>query len=319
MAGEELLISVVVPAYNSAGTLAATLQALAAQDLETAYEVIVVDDGSTDETAQIAERAAPLVSLVRRSRDESRGAGAARNAGVTAARGRWLAFTDADCVPTRRWLGEGLAALARADFVQGAVAPDKSRKRMPFDHTVWVQHRSGLFETANLFVSRADFERVGGFEDISDTSTGRPFGEDAWLGWRLVRSGVSFEYCPDALVHHEVIPRGPLAFVDERRRRQRFPALVARIPELREQFFVRYFLSGRTFAFDLAVLTALVAAFSGFWPLAILTAPYLVMLVRGAIGWRRWAPQVFVVHLAADVVSLGALLFGSIRQRTLVL
>jgi glycosyltransferase involved in cell wall biosynthesis len=98
--------SVVVPVRNGEATLVGCLQALRTQTLpDEGYEVIVVDDGSTDASARIAE---PLVDLV--IPRPGIGAAAARNAGWQAARGRWIAFTDADCVPSCGWL----AALATA-------------------------------------------------------------------------------------------------------------------------------------------------------------------------------------------------------------
>lgn len=95
-------VSVVIPAYNAAATLEASLQALTAQTLpRSTFEVIVVDDGSTDETAKIASR-----FPIRLVRQENAGAPAARNAGLRAATGTWVAFTDADCVPSRGWLSQ---------------------------------------------------------------------------------------------------------------------------------------------------------------------------------------------------------------------
>jgi glycosyltransferase involved in cell wall biosynthesis len=102
-------LSVVVPVRDGEATLATCLQGLAAQSLpRDRFEVIVVDDGSTDASAAIAERLATLVV----SRPAG-GAGAARNTGWHAARGRWVAFTDADCLPSRSWLAALDAAIAR--------------------------------------------------------------------------------------------------------------------------------------------------------------------------------------------------------------
>src|SRR5688572_16174609 len=100
-------VSVIVPARDAADTIAKTLTALANQRVDAAYEVIVVDDGSTDETASIAA-GADGVQLVA---GDGEGPGPARNAGAAAASADLLAFTDADCVPRTGWLEAGLAAL----------------------------------------------------------------------------------------------------------------------------------------------------------------------------------------------------------------
>ena len=150
-------ISVIVPARDAAATLPATLAALAAQDVEAPFEVIVVDDGSRDATAAVA-RAAPLeATVVERAGSRP---GPARNAGVAASSGAVLAFTDADCVPEPGWLRAGIEALAAADLVQGAVRPDPAAARMPFDRSVSVDGKAALYETANLFCRRDLFDRA---------------------------------------------------------------------------------------------------------------------------------------------------------------
>jgi glycosyltransferase involved in cell wall biosynthesis len=93
------LISVVIPAYNAASYLAETLESVLAQTFRD-YEIILVDDGSSDETFEIAAR----FSAVRRMWQANKGAAAARNAGIVAARGRYVAFLDADDL----WLPEKL-------------------------------------------------------------------------------------------------------------------------------------------------------------------------------------------------------------------
>jgi glycosyltransferase involved in cell wall biosynthesis len=314
----EPVVSVVIPARNAAGTLGATLRALAGQDLDDAFEVIVVDNGSSDETASVAKTAPLPVKLI--GRPPGDGPGVARNQGVAAAAGPLLAFTDADCVPTEGWLREGLAAAAHADLVQGPVAPDPAQTLMPFDHTVWVEGRTGLFETANLFVARTAFESAGGFRDVTATGSDRPFGEDAWLGWRLELGGARYKFAERALVHHAVFRRGPRAYLSERWRLELFPFLAALIPELRREcFFLRCFLTPRTAAFDLGVGAIACLLVTGSPLAAIGLVPYSASLLRRALGWRRRAPVVAVVSLLADAISLAALVRGSIRARSLVI
>ena len=95
------LLSVVVPAYNAAATLSACLAALQQQTYGGPYEVIVVDDGSTDETAALAHAAGATVITTPRGRPA-----AARNTGARAARGAIVCFTDADCAPRPDWLSQ---------------------------------------------------------------------------------------------------------------------------------------------------------------------------------------------------------------------
>jgi glycosyltransferase involved in cell wall biosynthesis len=278
--------------------------------------VIVVDDGSTDSTPQIVEGAGPPVSLIR---GPQAGAAEARNAGARAARAEAIAFTDSDCFPTPGWLAAGLSALAESDLVQGQVRPDPGPEPWPFDRSLWVLGPSPLFESANLFVRRAAFERAGGFEAPLALG-GRPMGEDVLFGWKLRRTGARTTYAPDALVHHEVFRDGGRRIVSERLRSREWPRLAGVIPELREHFFFgRWFLSRRSAAFDAALAASATAALRRS-PLPLAAAlPYLALLWKEAERWPGDRPRVAAVHLLADAVNLAALAAGSANARELVL
>ena len=167
----------------------------------------------------------------------------------------------------------------------------------PFDRTLSVTAAWGLFESANLFVRRETFEAVGGFQSWLSPRRGIELGEDVWLGWRVRRSGAPTGFCADALAYHEVFPRSARAYVAERARLRFFPAMAARIPELREDFFWRrLFLNRRSALFDLAVAGTLAAA-ARRSPLPLLAAaPYAREAYRHArragtpgasLRWRR--------------------------------
>jgi cellulose synthase/poly-beta-1,6-N-acetylglucosamine synthase-like glycosyltransferase len=100
------LNTVVIPAYNASATLPACLSALRRQT-QPADEIIVIDDGSLDETAQVARRLGASVS-----RQQHQGPAAARNRGIQLARGETVLFTDADCEPAPDWVAEMLQPLA---------------------------------------------------------------------------------------------------------------------------------------------------------------------------------------------------------------
>jgi len=309
--------TVIVPVRNAAATLPRTLRSLAGQDLDDPYEVIVVDDGSTDGSARVAEAAAGPITVLRQA---GAGPAAARNRGAAVARGEALCFTDADCFPAAGWLAAGLRALERADLVQGSVRPDPTAERTPYDHTLRVLSETGLYETANLFIRREAFEGLGGFEVWLEPEIGKPLAEDVWLGWRARRAGVEVTFEPDALVHHAVIAQSPLEFLLDRRRLRYFPAIAAKMPELRRaMFFARLFLTRRSAAFDAAVVGA-VAAGARRSPLPLLAgAPYAWLLARTARRWGRKGPEVAAVYAARDAVALVSLVRGSLRYRAPVL
>jgi glycosyltransferase involved in cell wall biosynthesis len=111
-------ISVIVCSFNGARTLDACLEALEHQTVRSKAQVILVDDGSTDSTNDIARRH-DVELLVH---DRNRGISAARNTGIAAARAPVIAFTDDDCIPDSRWLETLLAVHERPEVV-GAGGP----------------------------------------------------------------------------------------------------------------------------------------------------------------------------------------------------
>lgn len=308
-------LSVIVPARNAAATLGVTLAALAAQDVDEPFEVIVVNDGSTDGTAAVAgaARLAPRVIA-----STGAGAAAARNTGARESTGPLLAFTDADCEPAPGWLRAGMRALQSADLVQGRVEPAR-RLQAPFERTLDVRRLTGLYESANVFVRRDVFERVGGFEQWLGGRSERPFGEDSLFGWRAHRAGARIVFAADAVVHHAVFPGTWRDLVRERWRLRYFPPLVALVPELRDHLVSRWFVAHRTAKYDLAIAGVVVAARSGRTLALAAVVPYARFTYGYARLWgRRRTPLVFLALVASDTVGAGALVLGSARAQTLV-
>jgi glycosyltransferase involved in cell wall biosynthesis len=328
-------VSVIVPARDAAPTLERTLEALAAQQLAEPFEVIVVDDGSRDDTAAIARRHEPFVRLVQSP--ESQGPGAARNRGVAASRAPVLAFTDSDCFPTEQWLVRGLQSIAGVDLVQGRVEPDPGAPRTPFDRTLWVEEHGGFYQTANLFVRRETFEAAGGFRDWALERPGRrrwsvdrrrgratrtPIGEDTLFAWTARRLGARSAFAGDALVHHAVVPGGVRDDLADRWHWTRdMPGLARLVPELREgTFHRRLFFNGSTAQFDLAVAGLLASAVSRrpWWLLA--AVPYARSLTREAARYGRRGALAYALGMpVVEAATLAGLATGSVLWRCVVL
>jgi glycosyltransferase involved in cell wall biosynthesis len=324
--GGEPVVSVVVPARNATETIPALFAALDRQTLSEPWEVVVVDDASTDVTPDLAESwGARVVRLDRQS-----GPAEARNAGLAAARAALVAFTDADCEPSPAWLAELVAALAGADLVTGPVLPTPGVSAGPFARTLRRTSESPLYETANLAIRSEIAARVGGFEPFAPRADGertglRPsvedghFGEDVVFAWRARRLGARTAFADRALVHHAVFPRGARGFIAERWRLRFFPALVREVPELRSGLHRRYFLTRYTALFDLAVGSTALGLVSGRrWPL-VGALPYLKSRLNWRQGWRPSGARRNLAYVVADVVGFAALVKGSIAARRLLL
>jgi glycosyltransferase involved in cell wall biosynthesis len=314
-------ISVVIPARDAAATVGRTVTALAGQELDGDWEAILVDDGSRDDTVATARRVAEQAGLdLVIVHQEAEGPGPARNRGAREASAPAIAFLDADCFPQPGWLAAGLAALDTADLALGRVVPDPTEPLGPFDRSLWVTRESGLYEAASLFVRRDLFEQLGGFEVWLEPEVGKALAEDVWFGWRARRAGARIAFCEGSLAHHAVFRRGPAEFVAERRRLVHFPAIAAKVPELRREWLrARVFLTPRSAAFDAGV-TALAGAALARSPLPLAAAlPYAVVAAREARPWGRRAPAVLAAGVAADAVGAAALLRGSLKNRSVVL
>ena len=199
-------VSVVVPVFNGEGVLEACLASLAAQDYpKDRYEVIVVDNNSTDATAQIVRRF-PMRYVCENTRQSSY---AARNRGIREARGEVIAFTDANCRATPEWLRRGVAALADASVggVAGRIeaeAPQTIAQRYAVEKRALSQEvaltenafRPAVY-TANAFYRKSVLQQAGCFDATVKS------GGDADLAWRVQeRLGLPIAYASGAVIVH---------------------------------------------------------------------------------------------------------------------
>lgn len=197
-------VSVIVPHYDDAVRLGRCLTALARQSFPAEeMEIIVADNRSPLPPGELERVVAGRARIV--IADE-KGAGPARNAGASAARGRILAFTDADCLPEPGWLAAGVAALERADIAGGHMVVMIEREDggprtgaeafetvFAFDNRTYVEQK-GFSVTANLFCPRRIFDAVGPF--LNGLS------EDLEWCHRARSRGFSITYAADATVAH---------------------------------------------------------------------------------------------------------------------
>jgi glycosyltransferase involved in cell wall biosynthesis len=160
---DDVCVSVIVPAHNAAPYIAEAIDSIQAQPHEN-LDIVVIDDGSTDETAEIAD-----VDGVRVLRQPQRGPGAARNAGLALARGEFIAFLDADDLWTAGRLGVQLRAAAsqpHLDLVFGRVEQFVSPEIDAAKAGIYCPAGSSPGYHVGALLARASaFERVGGFRE----------------------------------------------------------------------------------------------------------------------------------------------------------
>ena len=320
-------VAVVIPVLNRVDLLRRTLDALDAQTLPD-FEVVVVDDGSTDGSRELAEARIVAGRPVRVLRNPERGSMAARHHGAMSTSAELLAFTDSDCEPVPRWL-EALVAEADlgSDVVAGPTVP--ARPPRVLERTMDCGDDGG-YPTCNVLYRRDRFERVGGFAPdafrqfgfrIGSRGQGLGLGEDTLIAWKVRRSGGRAGFAPDAIVRHAVFPTDLRELIGRSWQAGFHPAMLKEIPELRSTLVShRVVLGARSRLFLYPALAALVlgrrraaAAFLAAW---------------GGLRIRRslragaspaMAVAVLPVELVDDAVVSAALLWGSARARSLVL
>ncbi len=312
-------ISVVVATRDRAPRLRSLLAALARQTLPRGdLELIVVDDGSTDETAAVlaaaAEASEPHVVALRSG---GNGPAAARNVGWQAASAPLVAFTDDDCEPQPGWLTE-LQREANAHpgaIIQGRTVPSPVELRLADSllRTKSIDSLGPWFQTCNVLYPRGVLERLAGF----DERFARPFGEDADLAWRAIEAGVETHFAGEACVHHAVEAMSAVDFVrsglrdpDEALVYKRHPALMREVGRLG-------IFKSQSHAFYVLALVATAAARRR--PAAVLLAvPYLRLLAaRSAEHPDR--VQAAVLLAAYDALELLSAARGCLRHRVVAL
>jgi GT2 family glycosyltransferase len=208
MQGDKLQATVVLPVLNARSQIEGLLQRLRQQEYpRDAWELVVVDNGSTDGTWEVLrEIRDPWIRVVQETK---RGPSAARNCGVRHARAHIVVFIDSDCVPQRNWLSQMVSVFGdRSIWAAGGIvvsAPPESlteaftaKQKLLNQEDFFkpMRYKPPFLLTANFAARRAVFGRVGGFDESLLV------GEDADFCWRLLQAGGRLHLTPEAIVEH---------------------------------------------------------------------------------------------------------------------
>jgi glycosyltransferase involved in cell wall biosynthesis len=307
-------ISVIIPVRNEAATIGRLVAAVRGQaPVGWETEVVVVDDGSSDATAETAESAGARVIELGPRADGGNPA-AARNRGARAASGDPLVFLDADCLPAPGWLARllavheggaavaggsldlpgGLSAMARCDYYCGWYHVHSSRPGGPVPN-----HPPG-----NLSVRRAEFARTAGFTEQQPVAYAHE--ELAWQA-EIVRRGGRIVFDPGAVVYHYNRP----GFRNLLRRNYRwgYSAIESKAPTGAARFSWIYRYPALLVAASLPLAVGTAGYIVACWlragvlePLVMLPGvlaarlAYSAGLVAGGVRWIRFGPAAVEVR-----------------------
>jgi glycosyltransferase involved in cell wall biosynthesis len=197
------MVSVVICAYNAERTMEACLKSLRALNYPN-YEVVVVDDGSRDATAEIAARF-PEFRLIRQP---NKGLSAARNVGMQAALGEIIAYTDSDCVVDPHWLTFMVGAMAANGFdacggpnyaphEEGRTEACVAASPGAPCHVLTGEDRAEHLAGCNMVFRKTVLQAIGGFDPQFTAA-----GDDVDICWRALEAGFVLGFCPAAFVWH---------------------------------------------------------------------------------------------------------------------
>jgi GT2 family glycosyltransferase len=201
-----MLASVIVCTYNRARLLERALRSLARQTAPAGeFEIIVVDDGSTDGTAELCSRAGrEMTNLSYVAMGRNLGLAAAANSGIRRARGGLLLFTDDDCTPQEDWVKRLAASLERHPIAAGAIQSPVSNyiklcHNISQFHPFMSRRREGWARSiagGNMGIRRSLLEELGGFDETSQVP-------DMEFLFRAQAQGHRVRFAPRAVVIHD--------------------------------------------------------------------------------------------------------------------
>jgi len=329
-------ISVVIPAFNRSALLPDLIAGLSEQSLDSGeFEVVVVDNGSTDNTFSLLTDLVPTLAINLRvvsNPDCNRGPAPARNLGVQVSRGDIIAFTDSDCRPASDWLASGLAVFCDENVAMATGPVDfkpeqRSRLSLFARKTMVCDREHPTYPTANAFYRKSVFQQHGGFNtelSFPDVLGQTVEAADTDLAWRIKEAGEKNRFLNDAIVYHEVEVMGPWWWLIEPTRLFLVPALVKSHPGLRKALLSHglFFYPGSVFYYLLIFLIVILliaapAMIVLFFPLLLIAAMFKADAFKlKAIAYSGVS---ILLNTAKIYVMCASLICGSIRYRALVL
>ena len=196
-------VSIVSAVFNGEKTIAATLRGILEQDVPL-LEVIVIDDGSTDNTPQIVQSFPGIKYFFQ----PNQGPASARNKGAELASGEILLFTDSDCIPEPGWVRKiipyfadpsvGVSAGSYGIANPGSILARSIHKEIIYRHTVLMPVYPKVFGSYNFAIRKNLFRELGGFNTVYRS----PSGEDNDLSYKVIQAGYKIYFARDSIVKH---------------------------------------------------------------------------------------------------------------------
>lgn len=269
-------ISVIITTYNRGALLKRALEAVVHQSLsQKVYEVLVVDDGSTDDTPKIVRDFMKKYKNIRYFRQEHKGLSAGRNLGISKARGKIVAFTDDDCIPDRAWLENLLKAFRKESNIVGVEGKVITDSPAPLFSSAPMNLKGKNFTGCNSAYKKAILKEIGGYDK-------RFFAirDDSDIAFRVMSQG-KIVFAPEAVVRHPPLKVSAFHYLKRLKLVQSDILLYKKHPILFEKYignpFFRHFLQS---IFAWFVLLGMIFSVYFFIPILIVTLILFLFLFR---------------------------------------
>jgi glycosyltransferase involved in cell wall biosynthesis len=212
------MVSIIIPTYNGAKRIGKCLEALTQQEYQGEFEIIVVDDGSTDETEEVVQQ----YSQIRLIQQPNAGPAAARNQGARVANGDILLLTDDDCVPMPDWISQMVQPFLENPELVGIKGVYRTHQRELTARFVQLEYEDkydvmakyayiDFIDTYSAGYRRDIFLKYDGF----DTTFPVACTEDQELSFRIGRDGHKMKFIPQAIVYH-THPNSVLSYIKKK-------------------------------------------------------------------------------------------------------
>lgn len=319
--------SIIVPVYNGESFIRPCLDSVTTQTLpQDQYEIIVVDDGSRDDSLQLLREYEERYDFITVISQENKGPAISRTVGVQAAQGEYVFILSQDCIAYPDWLETVIKVFeddAAVGIVQGQITSERPID-IPIHHCTVVMQFSYSFETAGIAYRASAIDEIG--RNLEDELA--EFGDDTDFAWRIIESGYSAKWIDHPTVTHLVLPEKFWKQVKRSWGIQKFALLVKKHPGIR-----RYLRWGFLWSFQrlvryvLLVLTILLGLLGWFWLSGAMALLFIFMSLRSVLRQTKnmeitLQDKLFLVlphHFLTMIIGETALIIGSIKHRSVVL
>lgn len=241
----KIQVSIIIPTFNRQKSLIRTLDSLFAQTFpQENFEIILVNDGSTDDTEKIIldlKKNHRNISYIKQSNN---GIASARNQGIINSKGDIIGFTDDDCTVDSFWIQRAVQSLKNTTFcgVQGKTLPESiiEKKKLLFHYAHSVKYTGKenykSYQTCNIFYRKKYLIEISCFNEQLK------YASDDDIAFRLIRKGYKIHFDENILVYHEVRYINLLTYISKKLLRdESLPLYYKKNPERKNQIFMKVF------------------------------------------------------------------------------